>query len=82
MTLPGQRGVLLGYLEGRDAAAWMQEQRRAAGLSREQLAERLGFTPAWVAERERGAIRISVAEQELITEALSTGLAELTEEEP
>jgi len=71
---------LLPFSEGRRAAVRMRELRRQAGLTQEQVAAMAGQSPSWVAKREQGGTRLSVAEAELIAKVLGTNLAGLTEE--
>ncbi len=41
-----------GFEAAIDAAMWLPELRRQAGLTQEQLAERLGVTQGWVSQIE------------------------------
>lgn len=71
-------GPRLGFLEGRVAAAGMRRCRKAARLSPEDLAERLGTGAMWVKQREGGSIRMTRAEVERVAAELGTDYAGLT----
>ena len=54
--------------------------RRAAGLTQEELAARLGATQSFVSKCERGERRLDVVELRAFCEALGVGLSEFTQE--
>jgi len=77
--MSASRAPLLGFHEGRRAAERTRLPRRAAGLTLDDLAAKLGCSRSWLGPRERGEVRLSVAEAERIAQALGTDLARLTE---
>ena len=54
--------------------------RRAAGLTQEELAARLGATQSFVSKCERGERRLDVVELRAFCEALGVGLSEFMQE--
>ena len=58
-------------------AAGVRSERRAQGLSQEQLAERAGMHAAYIGGVERGERNASIDNMERIAKALRVALAEL-----
>lgn len=55
----------------------MRRLRKAAELTQEQLAVRLGYLKAWVQRREHGSVRMTRAEAEKAAAAFGTDYAGL-----
>ncbi|SRR5579883_415678 len=49
---PGNPGLERGFEVAIEAATWLPELRHQAGLTQEQLAQRLGVTQSWVSQIE------------------------------
>ena len=58
-------------------AVGVRTERRAQGLSQEQLAERAGMHPAYIGGVERGERNISVDNMDRIAKALRVATADL-----
>ena len=58
-------------------AVGVRTERRAQGLSQEQLAERAGMQPAYIGGVERGERNISVDNMDRIAKALRVATADL-----
>jgi cyanate lyase len=73
------RGRVLGWREGRNAAAGMKRLRAESGLTWAQLAGLLGREPEWALCRQRGQVRMTRREAESVAAALGTDFAGLLE---
>jgi cyanate lyase len=73
------RGRVLGWREGRDAAAGMRRLRAESGLTWPELAGLLGREPEWVLCRQRGQVRMTRREAESVAAVLGTDFAGLLE---
>ena len=78
--MAGPRGRVLGWEAYRASIVWLPQAREAAALSRADLADRLGKPAEWVAIRERGKMRMTQAEVELIAGALEVEVPALSGE--
>lgn len=74
--VPG--GPFLGLHEAKRAAAEIRRLRGEQKLTQKALGERLGVSLSWIAERERGSMRLRTVAAARIAEALGTDLAGLT----
>jgi transcriptional regulator with XRE-family HTH domain len=68
---------VLGFRDGRDAAAGIRALREAAELSQPQFARQLGRKTGWLRQREWGSIRLTQCEAEQAAAALGTAYPEL-----
>lgn len=57
----------------------LRQTRRAAGITQEQLAAKIGMTQSTVSKCERGERRIDVIELRVICKAIGISLAEFVE---